>query len=126
MKKIFFLSSIILTLIQIIVITDCRTFSSPNSDDKDYFHNYNVKYLSKILKSSGLNSNKNIAKNVILFVGDGMSFATIAAGRVLKGQNQEKSGEETDLVFESFENLGLAKTYNTDSQVPDSAGKMNK
>lgn len=50
-----------------------------------------------------------------------MSFSTIAAGRVLKGQMQEKSGEEEEASFESFPYIGLSKTYNTDSQVPDSA-----
>ena len=67
---------------------------------------------------------KVTAKNVILFVGDGMSLATIAAGRILKGQLEGKSGEETNLVFESFPHLGLSKTYNTNSQVPDSAGEI--
>lgn len=51
-----------------------------------------------------------------------MSFATIAAGRILKGQKNQNSGEETEMVFESFPNFGLSKTYNTDKQVPDSAG----
>lgn len=40
----------------------------------------------------------------------------------MKGQQKGQSGEETNLVFESFPHLGLSKTYNTDSQVPDSAG----
>lgn len=51
-----------------------------------------------------------------------MSFATIAGGRILKGQNSQKAGEETELIFESFSNFGLSKTYNVDKQVPDSAG----
>jgi alkaline phosphatase len=51
-----------------------------------------------------------------------MSFATIAAGRILKGQKSEKAGEETQMVFESFPHFGLSKTYNIDRQVPDSAG----
>jgi alkaline phosphatase len=55
-------------------------------------------------------------------VGDGMSLATIAAGRIFKGQKEGKSGEETQMVFESFPNIGLSKTYNIDRQVPDSAG----
>ena len=63
-------------------------------------------------------------QNFIVFskVGDGMSFATIAAGRILKGQKKGKSGEETEMIFESFPNFGLSKTYNIDKQVPDSAG----
>lgn len=51
-----------------------------------------------------------------------MSFSTISAGRIFKGQKKGKSGEETEMVFESFPNFGLSKTYNIDKQVPDSAG----
>lgn len=53
-----------------------------------------------------------------------MSFSTISAGRILKGQKNQKAGEETEFIFESFSNMGLSKTYNIDKQVPDSAGKF--
>ncbi|XP_072894842.1 alkaline phosphatase-like [Hemitrygon akajei] len=62
------------------------------------------------------------AKNVILFLGDGMGIPTVTAARILKGQLQGKSGEDTVLTMESFPHLGLSKTYNVDHQVPDSAG----
>ncbi len=64
------------------------------------------------------------ARNVILFVGDGMSLTTVAAARILAGQQQGQTGEENYLFFERFENLALAKTYNTNQQTPDSAGTM--
>jgi alkaline phosphatase len=64
------------------------------------------------------------AKNVILFVGDGMSLATVTAARILAGQQRGESGEENLLSFEKLPALALAKTYNTDAQVPDSAGTM--
>ena len=62
------------------------------------------------------------AKNVILFVGDGMGISTITAARILAGQQQGLAGEEYRLSFEEFDNVALVKTYNTDAQVPDSAG----
>ncbi len=62
------------------------------------------------------------ARGVILFVGDGMSVATLTAARILEGQNRGESGEENALSFEKFPYLSLAKTYNVDSQTPDSAG----
>lgn len=96
-------------------------WKSPNNDDRMFWREFGEKHLKRILKSQGIKG-VDVAKNVILFVGDGMSFATIAAGRILKGQTQNRSGEETELVFESFPHLGLSKTYNTDKQVPDSAG----
>ncbi len=64
------------------------------------------------------------AKNVILFVGDGMSLTTVAAARILEGQQAGGTGEENSLFFESFPHVALAKTYNTDQQTPDSAGTM--
>jgi alkaline phosphatase len=62
------------------------------------------------------------AKNVILFIGDGMGVSTITAARIFDGQAQGKLGEEHALAFEDFEHLALIKTYNTNAQVPDSAG----
>ena len=62
------------------------------------------------------------AKNVIVFIGDGMGISTITAARIYAGQKQGKMGEEHVLPFETFENVALVKTYNTDAQVPDSAG----
>ena len=59
--------------------------------------------------------NKNKAKNVILFLGDGMSLATIAATRMYMGS------EQTQLSFEKFPHFGLSKTYCVDAQVADSA-----
>ena len=65
---------------------------------------------------------KSKAKNVILFIGDGMGISTITAARIFDGQSQGKKGEEHQLAFDTFENVALIKTYNTNAQVPDSAG----
>ncbi len=62
------------------------------------------------------------AKNVILFIGDGMGISTITAARIYAGQKRGETGEENVLSFETFPNVALVKTYNTDAQVPDSAG----
>lgn len=66
--------------------------------------------------------NKNQAKNVILFVGDGMGISTLTAARILEGQMKGEPGEEGLLSFETFPYTALVKTYNVDAQVPDSAG----
>jgi alkaline phosphatase len=66
----------------------------------------------------------NKAKNVILFVGDGMGISTLTAARILKGQQAGQSGEEGYLSFETFPFSALVKTYNVDAQTPDSAGTM--
>lgn len=62
------------------------------------------------------------AKNVILFIGDGMGISTVTAARIYEGQKRGQTGEENLLSFERLPQTALVKTYNTDSQVPDSAG----
>jgi alkaline phosphatase len=64
------------------------------------------------------------AKNVILFVGDGMGISTLTAARILQGQQNNMLGEENKLSFEVFKHTALVKTYNVDAQTPDSAGTM--
>lgn len=53
--------------------------------------------------------NTNRAKNVIFFLGDGMSLPTIVAARMYAGQQQGHSGEEGRLSFEQFPYVGLSK-----------------
>jgi alkaline phosphatase len=64
------------------------------------------------------------AKNVIVFVGDGMGISTQTAARIYEGQQLGLAGEEHELFFEKFPHLALVKTYNTNQQTPDSAGTM--
>ncbi|MCL1074762.1 alkaline phosphatase [Shewanella dokdonensis] len=64
------------------------------------------------------------AKNVILFVGDGMGISTLTAARIYQGQQQGNSGEENRLSFETFPYSGLVKTYSANQQTPDSAPTM--
>jgi len=66
--------------------------------------------------------NVNRAKNVILFIGDGMGPTTVTAARIFDGQSRGQSGEENFLSFEKFPYTALIKTYNANQQVPDSAG----
>lgn len=62
------------------------------------------------------------AKNVILFIGDGMGISTVTAARIYAGQKLGQTGEDYVLPFEKFDQVALVKTYNTNAQVPDSAG----
>lgn len=71
-----------------------------------------------------LQPDKQRAKNVILFVGDGMGIGTVTAARIMEGQLRGEKGEENLLSFERFPHVALSKTYNTNQQTPDSAGTM--
>ena len=74
--------------------------------------------------SSNIVTESGKAKNVILFVGDGMGISTITAARILAGQLEGEMGEEHQLSFETMPFSGFVKTYNVDAQTPDSAGTM--
>lgn len=94
---------------------DQSTFDEKN---KDHW-NLQAQWILRSKLSSTINKNK--AKNVILFLGDGMSIATLAATRVYVGQKYGFLGEELKLSFEAFPYTGLTKTYCVDSNVADSA-----
>ncbi len=69
--------------------------------------------------------NKRKAKNVILFIGDGMGVTTLTAARILEGQIRGASGEENRLSFEEFPYTALSKTYSANQQTSDSAPTMS-
>ncbi len=68
---------------------------------------------------------KSKAKNIILFIGDGMGVSSITAARILEGQMRGESGEENQLSFEQFPSVALSKTYGTNQQTSDSAPTMS-
>ncbi len=82
-------------------------------------------YRSGAARAAANGAMRGHAKNVILFLGDGMSLTTVAAARILDGQRKGQPGEENQLSWERFPATALSKTYNTDSQTPDSAGTMS-
>ncbi|MEZ5984119.1 MAG: alkaline phosphatase [Parvularculaceae bacterium] len=79
---------------------------------------------STLTARASVKPNKKRAKNVILFVGDGMDPTTVAASRIFDGQSRGEAGEENLLSFERFPYIAMSKTYTTSHQVADSAGTM--
>lgn len=74
-----------------------------------------------LVEAMRVQPNYNVAKNLIIFVGDGMGVSTIMAARVYKGQQEGRTGEDSQLSFEKFPYVALSKTYSVSHQVPDSA-----
>lgn len=70
--------------------------------------------IDELQKAVSRQFNRRRAKNVILFVGDGMGPNTVTAARILGVK------EEGLLRWEQFPDMGLLKTYCADKQVPDS------
>lgn len=73
--------------------------------------------LGKKIVKDNLNKplKKVVAKNVILFLGDGLSMATTTATRSFQGDPNQR------LSYEAFPFTGMSKTYCVDRQVADSA-----
>lgn len=65
------------------------------------------------------------ARNVILFLGDGMGISTVTAARILEGQQHGLQGEENQLSFEKLPYVALSKTYSANQQTSDSAPTMS-
>ncbi|XP_069938648.1 alkaline phosphatase-like isoform X2 [Cherax quadricarinatus] len=88
-----------------------------DKEDKTFWRKEAQKELETQL---GVRPRVTQAKNVILFLGDGMSVATVTAARIMKGQKTGK-WEHQDLAWETFPYSAIIKTYTADSQVADSA-----
>jgi len=76
---------------------------------------------ASVARNANLARNERRAKNVILFVGDGMGVSTVTAARILEGQLRGSTGEENVLAFEKLPYLALSKTYSANQQTSDSA-----
>lgn len=105
-------------------------FPAPQSDRTTWYKAGRTAILNA--KAQPVNARR--AKNVILFIGDGMGVSTVTAARILAGQQPGiinpaitragSSGEENYLSFEKFPNLALSKTYSVNQQTSDSAPTM--
>jgi alkaline phosphatase len=65
--------------------------------------------------------NTKKAKNVILFIGDGMGISTVTAARILEGQQRGVDGEYNRLSFERFPYSAFSVTASANQQTSDSA-----
>lgn len=79
---------------------------------------------AEIQKQKRLFPNARRAKNVILFIGDGMGVSTVTGARIFEGQQKGGDGERNQLSFEKFPYIALSKTYSANQQTPDSAPTM--
>lgn len=82
-------------------------YTPPEEKDPQFWYDLAYEEISKRLAVDQPNAKK--AKNIILFLGDGMSLSTVAAARILKGQRQGNTGEESALSFETFPYTGLSR-----------------
>lgn len=110
---------IYLTMFASSYVHGAQTAIAPSQTNNEWFKNA----VEKVNKKARF-PNEPIAKNVIIFIGDGMGMTTITASRIFAGQLLGKKGEEHDLSFDLFPYIGLSKTYTVNAQTPDSAGTI--
>lgn len=79
--------------------------SGENLDEShgDYWRKNAQDYLKNVLEDPEKEVNARKARNIILFLGDGMSLSTVAATRMYMGN------ENKQLSFEKFAHFGLSK-----------------
>lgn len=89
--------------------TDIATdkYTPPEEKNPQFWYDLAYEELGRKLKLPQPNGKK--AKNLIMFLGDGMSLSTVAAARILKGQKAGGTGEEASLSFEQFPHTGLSR-----------------
>ncbi|XP_055934117.1 alkaline phosphatase-like [Argiope bruennichi] len=96
----------------------CQRTTTDDEKTAKYWEQDGQKNLYASLR---LLKNEKVAKNVILFLGDGMGMTTVTATRIYKGQKKRERGEEELLTFDQFPYVSLSKTYGIDRQTSDSA-----
>lgn len=99
-----------------------RLFPRPAGEGREQWYRQGRRAVEEAKR---LRAQAGRAKNVILFVGDGMGVSTVTAARILEGQLRHgRSGEENSLSFERLPYVALSKTYSANQQTSDSAPTM--
>jgi alkaline phosphatase len=93
-------------MLSILIVYLCHQYSSFLFPDAAFWNNAAQQLLIAKADYKRLTGK---AKNVIMFLGDGMSVPTLAATRAYIGQSEGKPGEEVVLSFENFPHTGISK-----------------
>lgn len=120
MKLNFFISGLFCIVTTISCATEPRMMSIYSHNPMQYRDPYFLQAGQELEKRARQNDYER-ARNVILFVGDGMGISTITAARIYAGQKRGLDGESFKLHMETLPASALSKTYSHDSQVSDSA-----
>lgn len=95
-------------------MSDLFEYVNPTPDEKllrenkTFWYDVGSDYLIKNINSNQKSTNQ-VAKNVVILIGDGMGISTITATRIYKGQRSGKSGEDHKLIYDNFDNVALVK-----------------
>ncbi|XP_050689642.1 alkaline phosphatase-like isoform X3 [Eriocheir sinensis] len=99
--------------------------SSPTQPDINAESQYwNGLMQEKIRKAIGQEVNTGRAKNIVLFVGDGLRLPVSTAARLYKGQQYGQSTEQSCLLWDKFPYTGLLKNYGPNTRTPASTANL--
>ena len=77
--------------------------------DVEYWQNLGLDEVNEA-KTTATARETKIAKNVAIFIGDGMSIPTLAASRIFKAQHYNSTNPESELLtFETLPHFGHSK-----------------
>ncbi|CAH8590202.1 unnamed protein product [Schistosoma rodhaini] len=113
-KPLLFFIAVILSLYKI----ECKS-SSLNVTDPGTWKRLADERFNKFEQSSSHLLLKR-SKNVILFIGDGMSLSTVTGARYLKAEKMDLLGGDVQLVWENWPVASLVRTFNSDRLTTDS------
>lgn len=103
---------------------NCNLMAAEDNSSAESAATWQAAGQKALAEAKRLKPTKGPAKNVILFVGDGMGVSTVTAARILQGQLAKRDGEGNFLSFERFPYLAMSKTYSANQQTADSAPTM--
>lgn len=90
---------------------------TPSQTNDSYYRDAQQELATKLAQKT----NTNRAKNIILFVGDGMGVSTLTAARIYNGQKHGIDGESSNMTMDALPYTAMVKTYSHDAQVSDSS-----
>lgn len=95
-------------LVSLVIAVSCSPKINYRETSKKYWFEKGLKELNNRLR---LNENNNVAKNIIIYLGDGMGVPTVTSGRIFAGQTKGLSGEEYLTNMEKLDYVALSKVY---------------
>ncbi|VDN09809.1 unnamed protein product [Dibothriocephalus latus] len=93
--------------------------------DPSYWQKEAEQFIKDACKRHPILKSEPRAKNVILFLGDGMGIPTVAASRFYLADRAGKNGSALKHPFESWPYSTVARTYDLETVVTDSASSAN-
>ncbi|WP_448503160.1 alkaline phosphatase [Sphingomonas sp.] len=97
------------------------TFATPLAAQQADTAAYRAQARAEVARLKAERPRAGPARNVIVFIGDGMGVSTITAARIHQGQLAGQDGESFVTAMDALPYTALVKTYSHDGQVSDSA-----